>query len=108
MKCALQVREEDNVATLLEDAAEETVGIVGLQQHRQVTLRGAIALGHKVALRAIAAGAPIVKYGVEIGEATTAIKAGDWVHLHNCGSKLDSRSNSLDVHTGAPRDTPYE
>ena len=108
MKNALQVREEDNVATLLEDAAEETVEIVGLQQHRQVAVRGAIALGHKVALIAIAQGAPIVKYGVEIGEATTAIVPGDWVHLHNCGSKLDARSNTLDLHTGAPKDTLYE
>jgi len=108
MKNALQVREEDNVATLLEDAAAETVEIVGLAQHRSITLRQNISLGHKVALRRIAAGSPIVKYGVEIGEATQAIEAGDWVHLHNCGSKLDSRSNSLDVHTGAPKDTPYE
>jgi altronate dehydratase small subunit len=108
MKGALQIREEDNVATLLEDAAGETVEIVGLQQHRQISVRGAIALGHKVAVIAIADGSPIVKYGVEIGEATTAIAPGDWVHLHNCGSKLDARSNTLDVHTGAPRDTPYE
>jgi altronate dehydratase small subunit len=108
MKNALQVREEDNVATLLEDAAAETVEIVGLAAHRRVELRGAIALGHKVALRGIAEGAPIFKYGVEIGEATQAIETGDWVHLHNCGSKLDSRSNTLDVHTGAPKDTPYE
>jgi hypothetical protein len=49
-----------------------------------------------------------VKYGVEIGEATTAIVPGDWVHLHNCGSKLDARSNTLDLHTGAPKDTLYE
>jgi hypothetical protein len=108
MKSALQVRDEDNVATLLEDAAAETVEIVGLQQHRRIELRQGIALGHKVALRAIAAGTPIVKYGVEIGEATAAIEAGDWVHLHNCGSKLDARSNTLDLHTGAPKDTPYE
>jgi altronate dehydratase small subunit len=108
MKSALQVREEDNVATLLEDAAAETVEIVGLHEHRQVALRGAIALGHKVALQAIAAGSAVVKYGVEIGEATVAIEAGDWVHLHNCGSKLDARSKTLDVHTGAPTDTPYE
>ena len=108
MKSALQVREEDNVATLLEDAASETVEIVGLQRHAQVAVRGAIALGHKVALSGIAAGAPIVKYGVEIGEATQAIEVGDWVHLHNCGSKLDARSNTLDLHTGAPKDTPYE
>ena len=108
MKSALQVRDEDNVATLLEDATEETVEIVGQAQHRRVELRAAIALGHKVALRRIAAGSPIIKYGVEIGEATQAIEAGDWVHLHNCRSVLDERSNSLDVQTGAAKDTVYE
>jgi hypothetical protein len=108
MKNALQVREEDNVATLLEDAAAEPVEIVGLAAHRRVELREAIALGHKVALQAIAAGSPVVKYGVEIGAATQAIGAGDWVHLHNCGSQLDERSNFFDVHTGAAKDTPYE
>jgi hypothetical protein len=108
MKNALQVRDEDNVATLLEDAAAETVEIIGLAQHQRVELRAAIALGHKVALRGIAAGSPIVKYGVEIGEATQAIEAGDWVHLHNCRSRLDERSNSFDVQTGVATDTAYE
>jgi altronate dehydratase small subunit len=102
------MRDGDNVATLLEDAAVETVEIVGLSTRRRLELRGAIALGHKVAVCGIDAGSSIVKYGVEIGEATQAIEAGDWVHLHNCGSRLDSRSNSFDLHTGAAKDTPYE
>jgi len=30
------------------------------------------------------------------------------VHLHNCGSRLDERSNAFDVHTGVPEDVTYE
>jgi altronate hydrolase len=40
--------------------------------------------GHKVALRAHAAGEAIRRYGQIIGFATEAIAPGDWVHTHNC------------------------
>jgi len=46
-------------------------------------LREPIALCHKFALRDIAAGEPIIKYGESIGRATRAIRAGEHVHVHN-------------------------
>lgn len=42
-----------------------------------------IPLGHKVALRDLADGEQVIKYGVSIGRATTAIRAGEHVHVHN-------------------------
>ena len=45
-----------------------------------------LALGHKVAARAIAAGEKIVKYGAPIGSATCAIAPGEHVHTHNLRS----------------------
>ena len=45
-----------------------------------------IALGHKIAATAIAQGAKVIKYGVPIGSATCAIRAGDHVHVHNLRS----------------------
>ena len=42
-----------------------------------------VPLGHKVALRDIAAGEQVVKYGVPIGRATQDIHQGDHVHVHN-------------------------
>ncbi|WP_157017982.1 UxaA family hydrolase [Mesorhizobium xinjiangense] len=39
--------------------------------------------GHKVAVRSIAEGASVVKYGQAIGRATQAIGPGEWVHAHN-------------------------
>lgn len=45
-----------------------------------------LALGHKVAARAIAAGERIFKYGAPIGSATCDIVAGEHVHTHNLKS----------------------
>ena len=45
--------------------------------------------GHKYALRPIAEGEAVVKYGEIIGKATRPIAAGDWVHTHNLRSHLD-------------------
>lgn len=42
-----------------------------------------VPLGHKVALREIARGEPVVKYGVVIGLATDDIRTGQHVHVHN-------------------------
>ena len=44
--------------------------------------------GHKYALRDIAAGENIVKYGVPIGRATEDIAPGQWVHTHNMATNL--------------------
>jgi (2R)-sulfolactate sulfo-lyase subunit alpha len=42
-----------------------------------------VPLGHKLALRDIAAGEEVVEYGVAIGIATRDIAAGQHVHVHN-------------------------
>lgn len=47
-----------------------------------------IPAGHKVALRAIATGAAVRKYGWPIGHATQAIAAGAHVHSHNLATSL--------------------
>jgi len=108
VKRCLQLRPEDNVATLLEDAAEESVAILGLRGRQIVSVVGTVALGHKVALRAIPRGTAVMKYGAPIGVATCDIAAGEWVHLHNCRSMVDVRTGSFDHATGAATDTPYE
>jgi len=106
MPRCFQVNAQDNVATMLEDGAG-MVDVLG-QGPGRIELAEQIALGHKVALRDIRSGEPILKFGVAIGRATHDIRAGQWVHLHNCSSNLDERSQSLDVHSGATTDTRYE
>jgi altronate hydrolase len=48
-----------------------------------VTVAGLIPPGHKVAVRPIAAGAPVRRYNQIIGTAKTAIAPGQHVHTHN-------------------------
>jgi altronate dehydratase small subunit len=105
---ALRLHPDDNVATVLEDAGPGTVEVVGDAAGQTITLVERVAAGHKVAARPIAAGEPVVKYGVTIGLASSDIAAGGWVHTHNCRSRFDERSATLDRHTGAPTDTTYE
>jgi len=101
---AFQVHVSDNVATLLGDAAEDVlVTVVGPAGESMLHTREKILLGHKIALNQINPNQSIYKFGVEIGVAICGIEAGSWVHLHNCRSQVDERSNSLDVHTGVPK-----
>src|SRR5262245_12048802 len=48
-----------------------------------VAVRDAIGPGHKVAVRPIAAGEPVRRYGQIIGFASTDIAPGAHVHVHN-------------------------
>ena len=50
-----------------------------------VTLTQDVPQGHKVALRALATGDHVFKYGQSVGVATTPIAAGAHVHSHNLG-----------------------
>jgi altronate dehydratase len=48
-----------------------------------VAAKADVPQGHKVALRAVASGAPVRKYGQIIGFAAGPIAAGEHVHVHN-------------------------
>lgn len=48
-------------------------------------LPGPVPRGHKIAVRAIAKGDQVVRYGQIIGQATDDIAAGAHVHSHNLG-----------------------
>lgn len=106
---AFQIHLEDNVATALAPIGEGAeVTLLGDTRQSVIRAVNEIPVGHKIALRDIAAGEMILKYGVVIGKATKAIPAGSWVHLHVMCSIYDERSSHLDVRTGAPKDTKYE
>lgn len=74
----LRLHELDDVAVALRDLPAGTL-VDG------VTLTGDLPAGHKVALRGIAVGQPVRKYGQQIGFATAAMAPGDHVHTHNLG-----------------------
>jgi altronate dehydratase small subunit len=108
MKKGFRIHELDNVATLLADADEEEIQITGASLPGPIHCCQAIGLGHKIAVAEIEPNAPIIKYGVIIGTSTQPIRVGQWVHLHNCRSRFDQRSSSLDLHTGSSQDITYE
>jgi hypothetical protein len=84
---AIRLNVKDNVATALTDLEMgETIEISGAEGPLQIALREAIRFGHKYALRDIAQGEDVLKYGLPIGKAMEAICAGEWVHVHNCRS----------------------
>ena len=73
----------DNVATALETIeAGQTIAAGG----STVVAAEPIPRGHKIALRAIAAGDRVMKYGSPIGTASSDIAAGAHVHTHNVAS----------------------
>lgn len=82
MNPVIVISAADNVATALEALDAGRV----LAELGSVMVREAIPRGHKVAVRAIASGSPVLKYGSPIGVATADIPAGAHVHTHNVSS----------------------
>jgi len=83
---AIKLTEKDNVATVLTAVARgETVcwNAVG----DSVCAKADIPFGHKVAVREIAEGETVCKYGEVIGVAVKAITAGEHVHVSNIDSR---------------------
>ncbi len=70
MERTLQIHPDDNVAVVLVD-------------NDPVAPRG-----HKIALRDIAQGENVIKYGYPIGHTTQPVKAGEWIHSHNMSTNL--------------------
>jgi len=94
---ALLLDDRDSVATLLTDT--NTGAAVSLKGTSTIiTTHDAIAYGHKIAIKDIADGDPILKYGQKIGKATKTILRGEWIHLHNMCSDVDlSFSERIDT-----------
>ena len=76
----LTLHPQDNVAVALADiSAGETDNIAGVKALQ------AVKQGHKIAVKPIAAGQNVLRYGQTIGQATADIAAGEHVHVQNLG-----------------------
>jgi len=97
---AILLNPTDNVATALKDlAAGESVTVKLDDVTYTVILRDEIAFGHKYALRDVAQGDELIKYGLPIGKALEDIRAGTWVHVHNCRSdRFGFRHEKYGIH----------
>ncbi|MEO1159723.1 MAG: altronate dehydratase family protein, partial [Pseudomonadota bacterium] len=87
---AIRLDDMDNVATAVRalEIGEDVLGATAAER---------IGRGHKMALRAIATGDPVTKYGQFIGTASTDIAAGAHVHTHNV--KFESTSHAYEFST---------
>jgi altronate dehydratase small subunit len=84
MKGALMLSEKDNVATAIEDLAMDTDVPVRLgREVRHIRAIEEIPFGFKMAITEITKDSAAVKYGEQIGIATSDIKKGAKVHIHN-------------------------
>jgi hypothetical protein len=92
VKSALVISARDNVATALQ----------GLVPGQRLDLDDTtLIVDEPIALRAIAAGEPVIKYGSAIGTASVHIAAGTHVHTHNVASSRGR--GDLDTQAAAPQ-----
>jgi len=82
---AVRVDRDDDVALLLDPVAAG--GMVAVDDER-VVAQVDIPVGHKIAVRPLAAGAPVRRYRSPIGIARCAIGVGEHVHVHNVATAL--------------------
>ncbi len=87
---ALRLGPDDDVAVLTADATSGAKVRVDRDVIRAIQ---DIARGHKIALRPIAAGDPVRKYGQIIGFATATVTTGEHVHSHNLEFRTFSRAH---------------
>ena len=84
---AVVMNSADNTATVVETISPETDVVLEINgQAQTVHVVEQIGFGHKFAIRDIAKGAKIIKYGEIIGTATQNIHTGQHVHVHNLES----------------------
>ncbi|PLR47803.1 altronate hydrolase [Chimaeribacter arupi] len=99
MQSIIKIHSLDNVAVALRDlAAGETVTL----HDQRLVLPQAVARGHKFALQPIEAGQHIIKYGLPIGHALTAIAEGEHIHSQNAKTNL----SDLDEYRYVPDAVP--
>ena len=86
-KRAIVINEKDNVATLISDvtAGENVLVRIG-DKEEGMTVTQDIKFGHKFAIKSIAEGDEIIKYGEVIGRATVPIAVGEHAHIQNIES----------------------
>ena len=52
-----------------------------------ITAKADIPIGHKIAVRDLAEGDTVIKYGEDMGRMIAAAQQGEHVHVHNCKTK---------------------
>ena len=81
----------DTVAVVVVEGVTAGMTLSGwiMDEDRMTTLQALqdIPIGHKVALKDMASGDTVVKYGIDMGKVVAPIKAGEHAHVHNIKTK---------------------
>lgn len=72
---------KDNVGTA--KSPIQTGTLLLFLKGKKIKVKEEVPFGHKIALRKIPKGGPVIKYGERIGRAIRTIKIGELVHIHN-------------------------
>jgi len=82
---------DDSVAVIVVEGIKAGTPLTGLvlDEDRTIALecRQDIPIGHKVALKDMAVGDTVIKYGVDIGKVVQPIRKGEHAHVHNIKTK---------------------
>jgi altronate hydrolase len=92
---ALHLHPDDPLAVAKVLLAKGTT--ILLPDGQTIVVKDNIPAGHKLALRNLRAGEPVLRYGQFIGQASAEIQAGEWVHTHNLTAGEISARGSLKV-----------
>ena len=88
--CVLH-EEKDSVAVVVVEGIEagQDMTALILDDDRTITIKAnaAIPIGHKVAVKDMATGDTVMKYGTDIGKVVAPIAIGDHAHVHNIKTK---------------------
>jgi (2R)-sulfolactate sulfo-lyase subunit alpha len=81
----------DSVAVVVVEGVKAGMELKGwiMDEDRitSVVSRQDIPIGHKVALRDLAVGDTVLKYGIDMGKVVKPITAGEHAHVHNIKTK---------------------
>ena len=81
----------DTVAVVVVEGVKAGMTLNGwiMDEDRTMTLQAQqdIPIGHKVALKPMAVGDTVVKYGIDMGKVVAPIKPGEHAHVHNIKTK---------------------
>jgi len=89
----LHLNGSDPLVVAMRDlAAGEEIGFGAVTPAQPITR------GHKLAIQAIAEGAPVRKFGQIIGRATQAIAPGEHVHVHNVEFRPSTADHGIGTH----------
>ena len=92
----LHEKNDDVGVAVMDLRAGEEISALTLEGEdvKLVTLVTDIPLGHKVAMKNLAANSKVIEYGRVIGSSAAPINAGEHVHIHNLKSLRWTASSS--------------